>query len=150
MVCNLQNQSTEDIVRIVIDFLGEFLLYLSSIIECEQSYSLYPIQRIVEIAERVHQLRCTLLVQIDHIDANPTNSVILDLPSIGLTLQELALFIRCLCKEQQPLGTISESSHTTILTQLLDWIEKLTKYCMDCANRNSNAQVFSSRRDSIV
>lgn len=120
----------------MIDFLGEFLLYLSSIIECEQSYSS---QRIVDIAERVHQLRCTLLIQINHIDANPMNSVVLDLPSIGLTLQELALFIRCLCKEQQPLTT---STQTIILTQLLDWIEKLTKYCLDWTNRNSNAQVF--------
>ena len=129
-------------MKILIDFLGEFLLYLSSISECQPSYSQYQLQRIRDIAERVHQLRSTLLVQINQIDNNPMNSVILDLPSIGMILQELAFFIRCWCKEQQqPFGTLFEPSHMTILTQLLDRMEKLTQYCMDCANRNSNAQV---------
>lgn len=141
MDCNLQRQSIEETVKILIDFLGEFLLFLSSIIECKQSYPQYPSQNMINIAERIHQLRLTLLIQINHTNENQTTSSMPDISSICLILQELASLIRSLCKEQPYSETSIEHPHTTILTQLLNRIEKMIKSCMDCVSMNSNSQV---------
>jgi len=138
---NFQQQSIQDIIKILIDFLGEFLLFLSSIIACKQYYSQLQLQKMVDIAERIHQLRLTLLIQINNTNESITNSSIINITSISLILHELASCIDCLSKEQQQIGTIIEHPHTTMFTQLLDRLEKVIQSCMDCVNMNSNPQV---------
>jgi hypothetical protein len=139
---NFYQQSIQDVIKILIDFLGEFLLFLlKSIIECKQFYSQFQQQKLIDIAERIHQLRLTLLIQINNTNQSKTNSPILNIPSISQILHELASCIHCLDKEQQQIGTIIEHPQTIMLTQLLDRLEKILRSCMDCVNIHRNPQV---------
>lgn len=128
------NQNFEEIVIVLIDFLGEFLLFLSSIIECEQVYTRFQLQKIACTAERIYQLRVTLLIQTN-------NSSNLDMTSIVRILCEFASFIRCLDNEQQQSGMICNHPHRCILTQLLNRLEQIIKSCTDCVSLNNNPQV---------
>jgi len=131
---NLHQQSIKNVIKILIDFLDEFLFFLSSIIECKQFYSQFQLQKMVDIAECIHQLRLTLI--------SNTDKPILNIPSIALILHEFASCIYCLGKEQQQqIGTIINHPHTTMFTQLLDRLGKAIKSCIDCINMNSNLQV---------
>jgi hypothetical protein len=137
-----QQQSIEDCIKILIDFLGEFLLFLSSIIECEQFHSQCQLQRMIDIAERINQLRLTLLIQINNTNGHMINSTILDISSISLILHELATSVHCLSQEQHQIGTIIQHPQTIMFTQLLDRLETIIKSCMNCINmNNSNSQV---------
>jgi hypothetical protein len=135
------NDQQEDIVKILVDFLGEFLLFLSSIIEHEQFNSQFQLQQMVDVAERIHQLRSTILTQTNNINKHMTNSAMLDIPSISLILHELACFIHSLTKEQQQIGTIVNHSQMTTFTQLLDRLETMIKPCTDSICLNGNSQV---------
>jgi hypothetical protein len=138
---NFYQQSIQDIIKILIDFLGEFLLFLSSIIECKQFYSQFQQQKMVDVAERIHQLRLTLLIQINNTNETITNSSILNISSISQILHELASCIHSLGKEQPEIGTIIEHPQIIMFTQLLDRLEKILKSCMDCFSMHSNPQV---------
>jgi hypothetical protein len=124
MNCCLQKQSIDETMKILIDFLSEFLLFLSSIIQFQSS------GKLVDIAERIHQLRSALLLQINHPNNDLKNSSTFDISSICSILHELASFIRSLCNEQEHFGAIN------VLTQLSDRLEKLISSCM-----NSHSQV---------
>jgi hypothetical protein len=129
-------QSIVDTIRILIDFLGEFLIFLSSIIECKQFYSQYQLRKIVDIAERIHELRSTLLIQI-----NNSNECIRNIPLISQNLHELAFCIRYLSTEQQQIGTIIEHPHINMFSQLIDRLEKTIESCIHCISMNTNPQV---------
>lgn len=129
-------QSIADTIRILIDFLGEFLIFLSSIIECKQFYSQCQLRKIVDIAERIHELRSILLMQI-----NNTNECVRNIPSISQNLHELAFCIRYLSTEQQQIGTIIEHPHINMFSQLIDRLERTIKSCIHCISMNTNSQV---------
>jgi hypothetical protein len=91
-----------------------------------------------DVAECIHQLRLTLLIQINNTNESITNSSILNIPLIS---HELASCIHSLGNEQQQIGTIIEHPQTIMFTQLLDRLEKILKSCMDCFSMHSNPQV---------
>ena len=112
MNCYLQKQSIDETMKILIDFLSEFLLFLSSIIECQSS------RKLVDVVERIHQLRSTLILRINNTNNDLRNSYTFDIPSICSILHELASSIRSLGNEQN-----------SVLTQLLDRLENLINSC---------------------
>ncbi|CAF3554435.1 unnamed protein product [Rotaria sordida] len=136
---NLQQQSTEDILRILIDFLGEFLLFLSSIIQYEQFYSQFQLKKIVDVAEFIHRFRLTLQIQLNNIHEHMANSSILNISTISFILHKLASFIHYLGQEQQQNETMINHPQTTMLIQLLNRLEKIIQSCTDCANINNNS-----------
>jgi hypothetical protein len=136
-----QPQSIKDIIKILVDFLGEFLLFLSSIIQCEQFHSQFQLQKMVDIAERIHQLRLTLLKQINSIHEHMINSSNFDISSISFILHELASVIHCLNKEQQQIGMNITPLQTIEFSQLLDRLEKTIKSSIDCVNMSGSSQV---------
>jgi len=138
---NFYQQSIRDIIKILIDFLSEFLIFFSSIIECQQFYSQFQLQKMVNVAERIHQLRLTLLIQINNTNETITNSSILNIPLISQILHELASCIHSLGKEQQQIRTIIKHPQIIMFTQLLDRLEKILKSFMDCFSMHSNPQV---------
>ncbi len=136
-----QQQTLQDIIKILVDFLDEFLLFLSPIIECEKFQPQFQLQKMIDVAERIYQVRLTLLTQINNIHEPMTNSTILDIPSISLILHELASVIHYLSKEQQQTGITIEHSQTLMFSQSLNRLEKIIKSCMDCVSMHSNPQV---------
>ncbi len=138
---NSKQQTLQDIIKILVDFLDEFLLFLSSIIECEKFQPQFQLQKMIDVAERIYQVRLTLLMQINNIHEHMTNATILDIPSISLILHELTSVIHYLSKEQQQTGTTIEYSQTLMFSQSLNRLEKIIKSCMDCVSMHSNPQV---------
>ncbi|CAF1248665.1 unnamed protein product [Rotaria sordida] len=136
---NLQQQSTEDILRILIDFLGEFLLFLSSITHYEQFYSQFQLKKIVDVAEFIHRFRLTLQIQLNNIHEHMANSSLLNISTISFILHKLASFIHYLGQEQQQNETMINHPQTTMLIQLLNRLEKIIQSCTDCANINNNS-----------
>ena len=71
---NLREESIKYIIQLLVNFLGEFLLFLSSNIQCKQCSCQFQPKKIVDIAERIHQLRLTLLTKINNIHEYKMNS----------------------------------------------------------------------------
>ncbi|CAF0875161.1 unnamed protein product [Adineta steineri] len=135
----------QDIIKLLVDFLDEFLLYLSSIISYEKFQSQFQLQKIKDVFERVYQLRSTLLIHINNNYEYRINSTILDITSISSILHELATLIHSLDNEQQlQIGTNTQYS------QLSYNLEKIMKSCMDSINKCNHQQNVQSSIPSIT
>ncbi|UJR28196.1 hypothetical protein I4U23_009447 [Adineta vaga] len=143
-VCYFQEQqSIIDIIKKLIHFLDEFLLYLSSIVTSEQFQSYVQLKKMKDIAERIYEFRFVLLTHIDNVYGNMINSITFDISSISSILRKLALVIHCLNKEQRE-ETLIDSPQNMVFSQLLERLERIIQSCMDCVNKCSNPQPLQS------
>lgn len=115
--CKLQNACNfrrENVLKILIDFLGEFLFFLSSIVECHKFYTECQLERLAFMAEKIHQIRLKLSREIEY-------QYLSNYSSISSIVQELFMFVRYFHNEQQFDRMIS--------AQLFNRLERIIQCC---------------------
>ena len=132
---------TADLIQHLIQFLNEFLPFLSSFVDGHVRYCQIQRTSMMNVIQHLLRLRADLLAEMNNYAQYPLSVISFDIATVSIILQQLNALLRHLDHQEQCSTSNATSTHRGTLIQWGNQLEGLIAVSMSIMDTSSNDAV---------